>query len=106
MVANPGDKAPSHPPIHPVWGFFCATGDIGLEINTINGPDLLRCVDSRTGGEEVDGCEGVRGTVRVPKFIEFVNMDVEDNEYTTLVTWPWDDVKVRGLLCVVVDRAC
>ena len=60
----------------------------------------MRCVDPLTGGEEVDGCEGVRGTVEVPKFIEFVSMDVEDNEYSTLVTWPWDDVKVSELVAV------
>ncbi len=54
---------------------------VGQRMMTINAPDLIALVnkDSR---------------ISVPKFIEFVSLDVEDNEDTVLSTWPWEEYTV------------
>ena len=41
-------------------------------------------------------CGGVRNRLpgKVPTFIHFASVDVEENERSLFSTWPWDRVKV------------
>ena len=64
----------------------------GTVMRTIDATDLLACVANTT-------C----GTLTVPYLIEFVNLDVEDNEADVLRTWPWTRHKVA--VFVIENRA-
>lgn len=64
----------------------------GTVLRTIDVTDLLACVSNTT-------C----GTLTVPYFIEFLNLDVEDNEADVLRTWPWTHHKVA--VFVIENRA-
>jgi len=66
----------------------------GYEMRTINGPDLIKCVDTNRRGTKEMNCEGVTGHITVPNFIHLVNMDTEGTEHKLLRSWPWDEIKV------------
>ena len=58
------------------------------EMYTINMPTLLACVSgTRQHALSDPKCVDVHGVNKFPKFIEFVSMDVEQNEADTLRTW-------------------
>ena len=54
------------------------------KIKSINMADLIKCVEN--------GCEDSRGSIHVPRLVQFVSMDVEGNEGSLLSTWPWDRI--------------
>ena len=64
-------------------------------VSSINAGDLIRCVN-QTASADTD-CSGIHKHVRVPKFIEFVSMDIEGHEADVLSTWPWGLVEVINI---------
>lgn len=61
---------------------------------TLSVSDLIACVNGSAAFRRRRVCTNVLGGQPVPSFIHWVSMDLEENEASVLLTWPWHRVTV------------